>query len=228
MAKKKLFAEEPQLSIYNKLKPAQFKKLKDYPYKRMFHVGQVKKMDNKELQKHILSSEIAGAFRWYNVNTSNKQQKQCVINYLKEQKESKELINIVKRCEDYQFCVLGSIARMISLQTDIKHVTWKNSERFFQQRLEELIQYSKTLPEPEIKERPKIDIQAATAAKIERLSIIFANELEEQLEKKKFSKKRMKMLFNEHKVKKRIMNKIKLNFDNPDMIECIDEYLAYI
>jgi hypothetical protein len=24
------------------------------------------------------------------------------------------------------------------------------------------------------------------------------------------------------------MNKIKLNFDNPDMIEVIDEYLAYI
>ena len=38
----------------------------------------------------------------------------------------------------------------------------------------------------------------------------------------------MKKLFNEHKVKKRIMNKIKLNFDNPDMIEVIDEYLAYI
>ena len=52
----------------------------------------------------------------------------------------------IKRCEDYKFCVLGSIARMISLQTDIKHVAWKNSERFFQQRLEELIQYSCTLP----------------------------------------------------------------------------------
>ena len=96
MAKKKLFAEEPQLSIYNNLKPAQFKKLKDYPYKRMFYVGQVEKMYNKELQRQILSSEIAGAFNWYNVNTNNKQQKQFVINYLKEQKEPKELINIVR------------------------------------------------------------------------------------------------------------------------------------
>ena len=228
MAKKKLFAEEPQLSIYNNLKPAQFKKLKDYPYKRMFHVGQVEKMDNKEIQRHILSSEIAGAFNWYNVNTNNKQQKQFVINYLKEQKESKELINIVRRCEDYHFCVLGSVARMISLQTDIEHVAWKKSASFFEQKLKELIQYSKTLPEPEKKERPKINIQAVTAAKIERLTDIFSDELDKQLEKNKFNKSRMKKLFNEHKVKKRIMNKIKLNFDNPDMIEVIDEYLAYI
>ena len=228
MAKKKLFAEEPQLSIYNNLKPAQFKKLKDYPYKRMFHVGQVEKMDNKDLQKHILSSEIGNALNWYNVNTNSKQQKKFVINYLKEQNEPKEVINTVKRCEDYKFCVLGSVARMISLQTDIEHVAWKKSASFFEQKLKELIQYSKTLPEPEKKERPKINIQALTAAKIERLTNIFDDELEKQLEKNKFNKSRMKKLFNEHKVKKRIMNKIKLNFDNPDMIEVIDEYLAYI
>ena len=143
-------------------------------------------------------------------------------------KEPKELINIVRRCEDYKFSVLGSVARMISLQTNIKHLVWQNSENFFQKKLKELIQYSKTLPEPEKKERPKINIQALTAAKIERLTNIFSDELDKQLEKNKFNKSRMKKLFNEHQVKKRIMNKIKLNFDNPDMIEVIDEYLAYI
>ena len=138
------------------------------------------------------------------------------------------MIKLDETFGDFKHIGFSNLIDIVGIMDGLEDCAVIKSEEFFQKRLKELIEYSKTLPEPEKKERPKIDIQAVTAAKIERLTNIFDDELEKQLEKNKFNKSRMKKLFNEHKVKKRIMNKIKLNFDNPDMIEVIDEYLAYI
>jgi len=173
----------------------------------------------------ITSRAFGSCLNWFNQNTNSKTQKKYVLDFMKDNGQ-KSGVKVLKSLPDYWFSPLGSLCRLHHLGAKIGYESWRDD------KIDELTNMALTekenAPAPaEKKPKKRVDVQAATKTMIEKYIKVFEDELYRQVDKDEWKPKVFKKMFNDLKIKKRPMNKIREHFAtlDDDMVTVIDEYL---
>ena len=188
----------------------------------------------EEVRKGIILAALGRTLNWYNANSSIKDQKRWVLEYVKTTPD-KKYVSILNKVDPVWFKTAGSLARMNLLK--IEHLSYE----FLYDRVRSLINRAKQQfvekhgVEPTEKNMKKkkeaakqtVSVQERTKAKIAEYIKTFDDELHKQIDKDEWKPKVLKKMFNDLGVKKRVMNKVREHFVDydDDMVDVIDAYL---